>query len=87
MGWYLWEEWGIRCHQSIISRLIKKRKWTRKKAQRVGNSQSETLRVGWRAQMLHLTAEQLVFVDETLFNETTGWRHNAYAPIGQPARY
>ena len=37
--------------------------------------------------MLRLTAEQLVFLDESLFNETTGWRHNAYAPVGQPARY
>ena len=33
----------------------------------------------------NLTAEQSIFVDETLFNETTGWRHYAYAPIGQPA--
>jgi len=37
--------------------------------------------------MLHLTAEQLVFVDESLFNESTGWRHRAYAPVDRPARY
>jgi len=36
---------------------------------------------------LQLTAEQLVFVDETLFNETTGWHHQAYAPVGESARY
>ena len=29
----------------------------------------------------------MVFVDETLFNKSTGWRHRAYAPISQPARY
>lgn len=34
-----------------------------------------------------MTAEQLVFIDETLFNETTGWRHRVYAPIGQDGRY
>jgi len=37
--------------------------------------------------MLHLTAEQLVFVDESLFNESTGWRHRVYAPVGRLARY
>jgi len=37
--------------------------------------------------MLHLIAEQLVFVDESLFNESTGWRHRVYAPVGRPARY
>ena len=87
MRWYFWEEWGIDCSQSTISRFIKKRKWNRKKVQRIGNSQSEELRLGWKAQMLHFTAEQLIFIDETLFNETTGWRSHAYAPIGQPARY
>ena len=34
-----------------------------------------------------LTAEQLIFVDETLFNASTGWRHRAWAPIRHPARY
>ena len=32
-------------------------------------------------------AEQLVFVDETLFKFQTMWRSMAYAPIGDPARY
>ena len=87
MGWHLWEEWGIHCHQSTISRLIKIRRWSRKKGQRIGNTQSAELRLGWKAQILYLTAEQLIFVDETLFNETTGWRHHTYAPTGHPARY
>ena len=29
----------------------------------------------------------MVFVEESLFNEATGWRHYVYAPIGQPGRY
>lgn len=37
--------------------------------------------------MLDLVTEQLVFIDETAFNETTEWRLRAYAPIDQPARY
>lgn len=33
------------------------------------------------------TADQLVFIDESLFNEATGWRHYTYALVGQPCRY
>ena len=87
MGWYLWEEWGINCRRSTISRFLKKRKWSNKKGQRLDSERSEELRAGWRAQLLHLTAEQLVFIDKTLFNETTGWKYNAWAPIGEAARY
>jgi hypothetical protein len=29
----------------------------------------------------------MAFLDESIFNEMTGWRLTAWAPIGQPARY
>jgi hypothetical protein len=32
-------------------------------------------------------AEDLIFLDESIFNKKTGWRYNAYAPIGDEARY
>ena len=32
-------------------------------------------------------ADDLVFLDESIFNEKTGWRHQAYTPIGDEARY
>ena len=86
MVWFLWEEWGIFVHQSTVSREIKKRRWSQKKSQRYGRRNDE-LRENWHASMLNVTAELLVFVDETAFNEMTGWRMRAYAPIGQPARY
>ena len=31
--------------------------------------------------------EQLVFLDESIFNEKTGWRYHTYAPVSHPARY
>src|SRR3954465_5645385 len=37
--------------------------------------------------MRRYAAEDLVFLDESIFNEKTGWRHHAYAPVGHPARY
>ena len=37
--------------------------------------------------MQDVTAEQLVFIDESLFKAQTGWRYLAYSPIGQAARW
>lgn len=74
-------------HRSTISRILKRRRLSNKDAQRVGYRQNEELRLNWIAELLHVTAEQLVFIDETLFTESTGWRHRVYAPVGQPGRY
>jgi len=87
MMWFLWEEWNIHVHQFTISRILKKRHWSNKKEQRVSIRQNDELRLNWIADLLQLTTEQLVFVDETLFNETTRWRHQAYASVGESARY
>ena len=45
----------------------------RRLAYRVGHHQNEELRRHWIAELLHTTAEQLVFIDETLFNEFPQW--------------
>jgi hypothetical protein len=37
--------------------------------------------------MAGIRAEQMVFLDESMFNEITGWRLTIWALIGQPARY
>jgi len=37
--------------------------------------------------MLRLTIEQLMFVNEFLFNEITSWHHQIYAFVDQSARY
>jgi transposase len=37
--------------------------------------------------MRRFVAEDLVFLDESIFNEKTGWRHKAYALVGHEARY
>ena len=89
MAWFLWEEWGIFVDRSTISRLLKRIGWNPKQAERRGGDprQSEELRSHWLAEMLDVTAEQLVYVDESMFNQMTGWRHRAYAPIGDAARY
>ena len=37
--------------------------------------------------MRQFTINDLVFLDKSIFNEKTGWRHQAYALIDQKAQY
>ena len=87
MIWYIWKKWDINVHRFTISRILKRRRWSNKKEQRVEIRQNDELRLNWIADMLRLTIEQLVFVNESLFNEITGWRHQVYAFVDQSARY
>ncbi len=85
--WFLWKKWDIHVHRFIIFRILKKRHWSNKKKQRVSIRQNDELRLSWVADLLCLTVEQLVFVDETLFNETTRWHHQVYASVDESAHY
>jgi hypothetical protein len=88
MSIFLEEEWGLfGISQSTISRLLKEHRISNKKGQKVGHTQSQALRIAWQAQMQDITAEQMVFLDESIFKQQTGWRLMAYGPIGSPARY
>ena len=73
-------------HKSTVYRLLKESRLSHKKGQRVG-PQSQLLRTAWQAFMQDVTAEQLVFIEESLFKAQTGWRCLAYGPIGQAARW
>lgn len=87
MVWYLWEEWGMQVHRSTISRILKRRGWKEKKGHGIGERQDEELRTRWIAELLDIVAEQMVYIDESMFNETTGWRYRSRAPVGQEGRY
>ena len=83
MVWYLWKEWGLHVHRSTVSRILKRRRWSEKTGHRVGERQNEELRMRWIAELLDVVAEQLVYIDESIFNETTGWRHQCEGKCGQ----
>lgn len=87
MAWFIWEEYGIRVNQSTVSRFLTRIKWSRKKARRVAKRQCQQLRNDYLANMAGILAHQMVFLDETIFNEMTGWRLMAWVPIGQDGRY
>jgi len=87
MVYWLFYEHGVNVHRSTVSRLLKKKGWTKKEVRRISLARSEPLRQLYREEMLRFTADDMVFLDESIFNEKTGWRHQAYAPIGEEARY
>ena len=86
LAMFLAEEWDIYVHRSTVGRLLKESRLSHKKGERMG-PQSQFLRTAWQAFMHDVTAEQLVFIDESLFKAQTGWRCLAYGPIGQAVRW
>jgi hypothetical protein len=87
MAEILSEEWDIQVSKPTVCRLLKEHRISHKKGQRIGDNQRQMLRNAWIAMAADVTAEQLVFLDETLFKAQSCWRSMAYAPIGDPARW
>ena len=87
MIWFLWEECGIECSQPTVSRFLKSINWSKKVGQRISQRQDSQFRQEWRVKMIGLRAEQLIFVDESSFNQTTGWRRRVWGPVGSATRY
>ncbi len=87
MIWYIWEKWDINVHQFMISRILKRRRWSNKKKQRVEVRQNNELRLNWVTDMLRLMIKQLMFINEFLFNEIMSWCHQVYAFVDQLTRY
>ena len=88
MVMFLEEEWGIETSQPSVSRMLKEHGISHKQGHRGSNEQNEALKDAWQAEMkTDFTAEMLIFLDECLFKEQTGWRLMAYAAIGDPARW
>ena len=86
MMWFLWKKWNLHVHRTTIERLLKKIKWSHKQERRI-ESQDEDFRIQWFFDFLDVIAEQLVFIDESLFNEITSWRMRAYVFIDERTRY
>ncbi|CAF9918172.1 MAG: hypothetical protein GOMPHAMPRED_001441 [Gomphillus americanus] len=83
-----WRETEIALvNQSTISRMLKRRKLSKTKKYRITHARSAELRRLWRIDAGRFNAEDFVFLDESIFNEKTGWRYSAYGPIGSENRY
>lgn len=81
MALYLMDEFGIGVHQSTISRVLRRIRFSRKIARRHSYTQSMILRAQWISETHDLLPEQCVFVDESAFNQRTGWRRCAWPEL------
>jgi transposase len=87
MAFWLSVERGVFVSRSTICRVLKRNKWTQKNIARLSLSRSEALRKAYIEEMKKYTADDLVFLDEAIFNEKTGWRHCGYGPQGERIQY
>jgi len=87
MVFWLHMERDIRVHQSTVSRMLTKEGWNKKNLRVISLNRCEDLRDNYRNTIAQYNADDLVFIDESLFNERTGWRHRAYGPIGHENRW
>lgn len=67
---FLWENLGVDVLRMITEALLKREGWSRKKAVRISDKRSDELWVAWKVEMREYRSHQLVFLDETFFNET-----------------
>src|SRR5439155_17855105 len=58
---WFWCERGVLVHQSTVSRMLKRRKWTQKELRRISLGCSDELRRQWKEEMRQFAAEDLVF--------------------------
>ena len=62
---FLKDECEVYVSCPTVNRLMREHRWTHKQGKREG-PYSQFLRNCWQAEMIHYTAEQLVFIDESL---------------------
>ncbi len=71
MIWFLYDEFDIVISQSMISRMLKQARYSRKIAQRVAAERDEKLRSEWKQRLMNWTSDQLVFLNESVACERT----------------
>jgi transposase len=79
-------ERGVEVSESTVCRALQRNGWTRKKLEIGSNLQRAELRQDYLVEMQKYAADRLVFIDESIFNEKTGWRTKGRAPMGRPAK-
>jgi transposase len=84
---WLAHERNVTVSQATVSSLLKANQWTSKTLSLQSDRQDDALRTAYVQDMRKFAADDLIFLDESLFNEKTGWRSRGYAPIGSLARY
>ena len=80
-------ERGVTILRPQMSRFLCREGWSRQTLRVFSIDRNEELRAAYRNHMRGFAAEEIIFIDESIFNEKTGWRHHVYGPIGHTSRY
>jgi len=72
---WLEQERDVEVSRFTIAGTLKKRDWNRKELRRISMTQSDAFRDAFLQEMSNFEDRDLVFLDESIFNEKTGWRH------------
>jgi transposase len=83
---YLFMEFGIQLDIPQVSRLWKQAGVSHKKLSVQARQRNEVLIAAWTFKMTTWDVRQLVFVDESAYNERTGDRRYGWGPSGHRAR-
>ena len=68
--WLSYEQ-DVLIHWSTVSQLLKKNKWTWKQLQHISLNHSKSLHQAYHDDMHQFTADDLIFLDKSIFNEKT----------------
>ncbi|KAE8217159.1 hypothetical protein CF319_g8688 [Tilletia indica] len=77
--------YGIKVNQSTISRLLKRLGYTKKNVTNIAIQQDEEERRRYGLLVAQLDPWQLIFADESSFNNGTAMRTRGWARRGEPA--
>jgi hypothetical protein len=86
MADFIFMEFGVMLDNPRVSRLLKSLETTHKRLSVRAAQRNDTLINAWTFKMQFWDARQLIFVDESAYNERTGDRRFGWGPIGVPAR-
>ena len=80
--WFLWDEYDIWVHESTVKRMLRSKKYTKKRLRIVAAQRNQYLRDDWIRRLSKFKHYQLVFIDESAANETTKERKHGWALPG-----
>lgn len=67
-------QFGVKPSISTVYRTLERARYTQKKVSRIKREQDQILRQAWKGRRLQYDEDELVFIDETAYNERTGDR-------------
>jgi hypothetical protein len=82
MALFLLDEFDIEVSTQSIGRILRSKRWTKKKIRRIAKGRNADLRDFYHHNMEGYRSDQLVFVDESGCDKQIGFRRTGWSPSG-----